>query len=298
MTKTKAVGTHVVLIAALLFLGVTGIARPVEEERIEVVVSFAVLHDFVTFIGGERVEVTTMLDFGGCPCGWEPTPGDIKKLVGADIFVHLSALVDPWLGRVLIAAGHDPYLVVVESAKGVPTRLIGREEDPHLWLDPINAKQMVNTIMHSLTQKDPVGAPIYEENATRLQRQLDDLDVAIRTRLAGLPRREFIVFHQGLDYFAARYGLVAHPLVKFWLDDPAPGRMAELIRLGRALGIGYIFAEEPGEELFEVLAAEIGADVLLFTVSPFAPRAEGEELSAYVAMMHDFLENLVRALGG
>jgi len=285
------------ILTIALGLGMAAAGQPAEEEEIEVVVSFAVLHDLVTFIGGDRVEVTTMLEFGACPCGWDPAPNDIKKLVGADMFVHLADLVDPWIDRVIDAAD-VPDLVVVEAAKGMPTRLIGEEEDPHLWLDPINAKLMVNTIMHALIEQDPAGEPLYVENATRLQRQIDELDAAIVTRLAEVPMREFIVFHQSLDYFAARYGLVAHPLVRFWLDEPEPGRMVDLIRLGRERGIRYIFAEEPGEEPFEVLATEIGAEVLLFTVSPFEPRAEGEELIAYVTMMHDFLDNLVIALGG
>ena len=297
MTKTMIIATLVTLITASIFLGTAAAVPPTAEDRIKVVVSFAVLHDLVTFIGGDRVEVTTMLEFGACPCGWDPSPGDIKELVGADMFVHLADLVDPWIDRVIEAAD-VLYLVVVESAKGVPTRLIGEVEDPHLWLDPINVKLMVNTIMHALIEQDPAGEPLYVENATRLQKQLNELDAAIRTRLAEVPLREFIVFHQALDYFAARYGLVAHPLVVFWLDEPVPERMVELIRLGRELGIRYIFAEEPGEEPFEVLAAEIGAGVLLFLASPLAPRAEGEELSAYVAMMYDFLDNLVRALGG
>ncbi|MCD5416717.1 metal ABC transporter substrate-binding protein [Candidatus Bipolaricaulota bacterium] len=280
-----------------LGFGISAVGQPAAEDRIDVVVSFAVLYDFVTFIGGARVEVTTMLEFGGCPCGCDPGPGDIKKLIGADMFIHTSDLVDPWIDKVVAAAG-VPGLVVIESAKGVPTRLIGEMEDLHVWLDPINAKLMVNTIMHALIEQDPAGESLYVANATRLQRQLNELDAAIRTRLADVPLREFIVFHQALDYFAARYGLVAHPLVTLWLDEPTPGRMAELIRLGRELGVSYIFSEEPGEEPFRVLAAEIGAGVALFTTSPLAPRAEGETLSAYVSMMYDFLDNLVRALGG
>lgn len=238
-----------------------------------------------------------MLEFGGCPCGWDPAPSDIKKLVGADLFVHLADIVDPWIDRVIDGAD-VPGLVVVEAAEGVDTLLIGEEEDPHLWLDPINVKSMVDVIMNALIEKDPAGESFYVQNATRLQQQLDELDVAIVSRLEEVPLREFIVFHQALDYFAARYDLVSHPLVRFWLDEPVPGRMVELIRLGRELGIQYIFAEEAGEEPFDILAADIGAGVLLFTVSPLSPREEGEEQSAYVAMMYDFLDNLVHALGG
>ncbi|MCI2424724.1 zinc ABC transporter substrate-binding protein [Candidatus Acetothermia bacterium] len=296
-TKVGLTVALVVLLTVVFWVGAGTAGQTAIEDRLNVVVSFAVLHDFVTFIGGDRVEVTTMLTWGLDPCGWDPSPSDIKKLVGADIFIHLADFVDPWIDRVLAAAG-SPYLVVVEAAKGLPIRLIGGVGDPHVWLDPVNVKVMVNTIMHALIDRDPAGEALYVENATRLQQQLNDLDIAFRTRLADLPLREFIVFHQALDYFAVRYGLVAHPLVMFWLDDPVPGRMVELIRLGRELGVRYIFTEKPGEELFEVLATEIGAEVLLFHISPLAPRAEGEELSAYVAMMFDFLDNLMRALRG
>lgn len=282
---------------ALILIMAFGSGAAAADDRLEIVVSFAVLYDFVTFIGGDRVNVSTMVEFGGCPCCWDIAPSDIKKLVRADMFIHLSNLVDLWIDTVIAAAG-NPYLVVVESAKGIPIRFSGGVGDPHLWLDPINAKSMVNTIMFALIMADPAGESLYVENATRLQRQLSELDKAFRTRLADLPLREFIVFHQALDYFAARYGLVSHPLVRFGFDRPSPGRIVELVRIGRKLGIRYILTEDLGKGPFKTLADEINAETLLFYASPVSPREEGEELSAYVTMMYNFLDNLVRALGG
>ncbi len=294
MFARRSVGFAALMVGALL-VGSVGIARPVE--RVEVVASFAVLYDFVTFIGGDRVEAVTLMEFGGCPCGWEPAPGDVRKLVDADLFVVLGPLVDPWVERV-VAAAANPDLIVVQAAKGVPVRVEEGIGDTHVWFDPINAMLMANTIMHALIEEDPAGEQYYVANATRLQTQLSELNMAITTALADLPRRDYIIWHQALGYFDARYGLVSHPLVRFWLDDPAPGRMAEVIRLGRELGIRYVFVEAPGEEIMEVLAAELGAKVLLFTASPPAPRAPGEVMSAYVAMMRTFLDNLRRALAG
>ncbi|MCD5416716.1 zinc ABC transporter substrate-binding protein, partial [Candidatus Bipolaricaulota bacterium] len=90
MNSKKKLFLTIVTLALVLVFGMTAIAQPAAAERIKVVTSFAVLYDFVTFIGGDRVEVTTMLEFGACPCGWDPSPGDIKKLIGADMFIHTS----------------------------------------------------------------------------------------------------------------------------------------------------------------------------------------------------------------
>lgn len=291
MSARRWVGFAALLLAPLL-VGSVGLAR--HQSRIRVVTSFSVLHDFATFIGGDRVEVSTLVEFGACPCGWEPAPGDVKKLSGAELFFYLSDEVDPWASQFVTAAG-NPRLFSVATARGVPLRIENGVIDPHLWYDPFNAMLMANTIMHALSEIDPAGKDYFEANARRLQGQLRQLDEEIRATLRALPRREFIIWHQALDYFADRYGLVSHPVVRFWLDEPPPGRVAEVIALGRKLRVRYVFAEEPGEEVMDVIAAEIGAKVLLFTASP-PPRAAGEETSAYVSLMRKFLADLRRAL--
>jgi ABC-type Zn uptake system ZnuABC Zn-binding protein ZnuA len=280
-----------VLMVALL-VGSVGVSA--QDARIQVVTSFSVLHDFVTFIGGERVHVSNMVPFGECPCGWDPAPGDIRLLVGADLFIFLSEVVDPWVDQVVAAVG-NPDLIVVEAALGAPLRIQDGAIDTHLWYDPFNAMLMANAILSALIEVDPRGREYFVANARQLQNQLRELDEEIRATVGGLPRREFIIWHQALDYFADRYGLVSHPVVKFWLDDPPPGRVAEIIALGRKLGVRYVFAEAPGEEIMDVIAGELGARMLLFTATP-SPRAFGQETSAYVSLMRTFLADLRQAL--
>lgn len=292
MSIKRSLAVMLFLVGAFL-VGSVGIAG--QEAKIRVVTSFSVLHDFVTFIGGERVHVVAnLVGFEECPCGWEPTPQDVETLLRADLFVYLSEVVDPWVSLFVAAAG-NPNLVLVEAALGIPLRREDGVIDPHLWYDPYNAMLMAHTILHALIAVDPAGKEYYVANAMRLQSQLRELDQEIRTALAALPRREFIIWHQALDYFAERYGLVSHPVVRFWLDDPLPGRVAEIIAIAKKLGVRYVFAEAPGEEVMDALAAEIGAEVLLFIPSP-PPRLPNEETSAYVKMMRKFLADLQRAL--
>lgn len=291
MFARRSVGFAALMVGALI-VGSVGIVG--QDAKIQVVTSFSVLYDFVTFIGGGRVDASTLVEFGACPCGWEPAPGDVKALIGADLFVFLSEEVDAWVGRLVDAAG-NPNLIVVEAALGAPLRVQDGVIDPHVWYDPFNAMLMANALVHALAEADPSSKEYFAANGTRLHSQLRELDEEIRAAVADSPRREFIIWHEALGYFADRYGLVSHPVVKFWLDDPLPGRVAEVISLGRNLGVRYVFAEAPGEEVMDLIASEIGAEVLLFTPSP-SPRTPGEETSAYVSLTRAFLANLRLAL--
>ena len=83
------------------------------------------------------------------------------------------------------------------------------EFDPHVWLDPINAKAIVHEIEEALVKADPKNAQKYEANADRISGEMDQLVKELRAQLQPVQDKGFIVFHDAYQYFEQRFGVSA-----------------------------------------------------------------------------------------
>lgn len=116
--------------------------------------------------------------------------------------------------------------------------------DPHIWLDPMNAKALVHEIRQALVEADPANAATYEANAGALEARLDALIADVETELAGLSGRGFIVFHDGYHYFENRFGLEAAGSITVSPEVmPGAERIAELRETVRDAGAACVFSE-------------------------------------------------------
>jgi zinc transport system substrate-binding protein len=133
--------------------------------------------------------------------------------------------------------------------------------DMHLWLDPENAKVMVETLAARLARIDPANADAYAANAKATVGRLDALIAGIEARLTPLRGRPFVVFHDAYHYFEARFGLEATGAIAV-SPEIMPG--AERIRAIRAevgaLDAVCIFSEvQFDRRLIGVVAEGTGA---------------------------------------
>ena len=125
--------------------------------------------DFARQVGGERVEVTGLLDTGAEPHDYEPAPSDAEAVAEADLVVSNGAGLDGWLTDLLEQAGADAPRV--EAADGVtllPIQQKGLARDPHVWHDPAAAARMVDNVAAGLVRADSPGAGAYRRRG-RLQ---------------------------------------------------------------------------------------------------------------------------------
>lgn len=285
------------LISVLMALTVVlaGTAQP----KLNVVASFYIPYEFTKNVGGDRIEIKNLVPAGASAHDYEPTPADIKTVEAAQVFVYNGAnMDDAWVKRLLGVVKNRDRLVVVEATKGLPLRKAPQGEeafefDPHVWLDPLLAGEMVKNIGKGLITADSAGRAVYEANARSYQSQLGALDGKIRLGLAQCRLRDLIISHQFLDYFAARYDLRAHALAGLEPEEPTAQRLTELIELGKRLGIKYLFAERLEKpKALEVLARELGAKIL--TLDPIEGLSEEDEKAGkhYLAIMEENLSNL------
>lgn len=300
--------------------------QPIEQtevatSKIKVIASFYPLYEFAKNVGGEKAEVSSFIPIGIEPHDWEPSSGDILELKNSDIFIYNGAGFEPFVEQ-LIDSGEYNGVVFVESTKGIDlikpenhdeeghdeteeghdetedTHAHDSEYDPHVWLDPILVKHQITMIKNAMIETDPQNTQYYETNANAYIAKLDSLDSKIRKELSNCQKDTFVPFHDAFGYFANRYGLNVFPLSGVAPESEATAaELKEFVDFVKEHQINVIFSEELVDpRLAEVLAAEAGAEVMIF--SPLEGLTN-EDLAAgktYISKMEENLENLKVAL--
>ncbi len=224
--------------------------------KLRVVTSIVPLTFFVERIGGDRVEVSAMVPPGGNPHSYEPTPGQMMALADASLFVKAGSGVEfelEWMERFVqlypslevCNASQGGNLMMMDSSGGhdhhsESAHAGGGRIDPHFWLSPLNGILIASNIEHSLAALDPSGAPVYHRHFLQLKAELLDLSSAIRSSLAGIGNRTFMVFHPAWGYYAAEYGL-QQIAAEAEGKELTPKSMMNVIRQARVRGIRVVF---------------------------------------------------------
>src|SRR5690606_19169500 len=102
------------------------VARP----PLKVVATFSILGDMVSEVGGEHIELTTIVGPGGDAHTFEPSPTDVKALAQAEVLVLNGLDFEAWLPRLIASAGFQGSQVL--ASKGVVVRSLAAEQaDAH-----------------------------------------------------------------------------------------------------------------------------------------------------------------------
>ena len=280
------------------------------EGKLRVMASFYTMADFAEKIGGDRADITCMVPAGTEPHDWEPSTTDITGLERADVFIYNGAGMEHWAEDVTESL-ENKELLVVEASQGV--KLHAEEEhdheghshshggyDPHVWLDPHNAKLEMENIKNAFVQADPDNGAYYEANYDKWSKAAEELDRKYREALANFAGRQIVTAHEAYGYLCSAYGLEQVGIDGLSPDqEPNPKRMADIIDFVRENQIRAVFFEElSGSKTVETVAAETG--IRLLALSPLEGLS-GEELEAgedYFSVMEKNLEQLLLSLEG
>jgi zinc/manganese transport system substrate-binding protein len=272
------------------------------QDRPRAVATFSILGDLVRNVGGERVELATLVGPNGDVHVYAPTPGDVKRIAAANI-VFLNGLgLEGWIDR-LIAASATRAPVVVAS-RGIGPRSGARSQDqavsdPHAWQSVANGKLYVGNIRDALIAVDAAGKPIFEANATTYLAKLDALDGEIKAAIAAIPpaRRKVITAHSAFDYFGDAYGVAfIAPEGLSTEAEPSARDVAKLIEQIRRENVPALFLENVADSrLLERIAAETGVRIGGKLYSDALSPPDGPA-ATYIAMMRSNVRELTRAL--
>ncbi len=289
-------------------------AQPVQSGNLTVVATFSVIGDLVENVGGDRIDLITLVGPGGDAHTFEPTPEDGKALARARVVFENGLAFESWLDELYSASGSNASRVTL--ATGVTPRTIAEAEhgdqsapgeehgefDPHVWHDVANVILMVEQIRAGLAAADPANAAIYQANADTYVAALKELDAFVLAEVGNLPpdRRKLVTTHDTFGYFAARYGftIVGTGLgsASTEIADPSSAQLAELITEIKAAGVPAIFAENVSNpQLMETIAREAGVALgpPLYTDALGEPGSGG---ATYIEMMRANVTAIVGAL--
>jgi zinc transport system substrate-binding protein len=270
---------------------------PSSQYKVKAVASFYPIFEFVKKIGGDRVEVSSLIPPGIEPHDFDPTVQQVQNAETADILVYNGVgLEGPWIKKINAK-------FAIDSSQGlILPRTDGTEiiaDDPHIWLDPILVKEQVKKIREGLIKVDPENTAYYNENAKEFISELDNLDGTIKSELSNCEKRDFIAFHNAFSYFADRYGLAQHSIQGLSPEaEILPQRIQQIIELARGYGIDTIYSEDLIDpRLANVIAQEIpNSKVLVLSPIEGIDKEEQNAGIGYLAKMKENVENLKTGL--
>jgi len=282
--------------AASAILLVPGIVSASQQTPLKVVASFSIIADMVHQVGGEHVQVHSLIGPDADAHVFDPTPADAKALAQADVVVINGLGFEGWIDRLIKSSGFKGQLVI--ATKGVePIKVGGQadghghshghshghghghdhgDEDPHAWQDLSNGAIYVKNIRDALMQARPNAAQAIESRANDYLIQIDELDAQTRQRLAEIPaaQRRVVSSHGAFDYFAQAYDVKFLSLQGLSTDrEVSAGEMASLIRQINKEDIKALFVENMSdprllERISEQTGVRIGGELYSDALSP------------------------------
>ena len=273
-------------------------------QPLRVVATTSIVGDVVGRVGGDRIQLTTLMAPGAEPHSYVPRPADSAAVYDAHVLFANGAGLEAFLEPMLANAGG--HAARIDLSAGLALRApqddhAGEEGevDPHVWFDVQNVIEWVDVVEQTLSAVDPAGAPVYEANAAAYSRELQALDDWVVAEAGQVPaaNRKLIINHPVLGYFAGRYGFeqvgAVYPLSPS--AEPSAADVAALERAIRDLRVPAVFAENTvNPALAEQVARDTGIElVLLYTDSLGGPDSGA---GSYVDLIRYDVGAIARAL--
>jgi zinc/manganese transport system substrate-binding protein len=267
------------------------------QEKIQIVASFSILGDFAKNVGGDRVNVTTLVGANSDVHVYTPSPADAKKIADAKLVIINGLGLEGWLPRLVQSSGSKA--AIVTATNRIAPRKLGSDADPHAWQSVVNAKIYVANIRDALIATDQAGAAAYRANADAYLAKLDVLDREVREAVAQIPqaRRKVISTHDAFGYFAVAYGIAfIAPQGVSTESEPSARDIAAIITQIKTEKIPAVFLENISDpRLMRRISAETGARIGGTLVSD-SLTAENSDAPTYIDMVRHNIKALTSAL--
>jgi len=294
-----------------------------ESDQIQVVATFSVLADMVSRVGGEHVEVTSLVGWGEDAHVFHASPNDVKRVSNADLLVTNGFGFEGWLERLILAAKYrGRLLAATEQVSGIYLEGESHDEDelnhseddhseedhaghahdeavfdPHAWHSFKAAKVYIQNIANALQSIDLTRKDIYRRNARLYIEELELLEASVEKTMKRIPlkNRHIVVPHNAFAYMARDYSLHIHSLQGLSTEaESSAAQIAQVIRQVRAFHIQAIFTENiSNDRLIRVVKQETGVKMGGTLISG----ALSEDLApSYLDMMRYNTEMIIRGL--
>jgi len=289
------------------------------QQKLPVVASFSILADMVREVGGDLVEVTSLVGPNADAHGFEPTPSDAKRLAQAKLVVVNGLNFEGWTNRLIKSSGYKGEVVI--ASKGVKTIPLPPRSnkdsaqhghnhghshghnhgdiDPHAWQSLDNANIYVKNITAGLLRALPAQSEQIKAREQAYLKRLDEMNMNARAAFAAIPteKRRAITSHDAFGYLARAYGIQFFSPQGWSTDREASA--ADVARINRQIRdqkITALFVEQSSDSrLLERIAKDTGVKIggTLYSDALSAP---GTEADTYLKMYAYNVDTLVKGL--
>ena len=280
-------------------------------ERLSVATTVAPITSIAANIGGDRVQITGIVPEGTNSHTFEPKPSAAELLSTADVlYVNGLKLEEPTKGLAeqSLADGAD---IVELGTRSIPESEYaydfsfpreGGRPNPHLWTDPKYARRYAEIIRDDLSRRDPDNAGYYAANYERFSAMIDELDAAMRSSFATIPReqRKLLTYHDAYAYFGRDYGWdIVGAIQVSDFEDPTPKEVAGLIDQVRAERVAAIFGSEVfPSPVLEQIGKEAGVRYIDVLRDDDLPGEPGDPGHSWAGLMRFDYVVMTEAMGG
>ena len=266
--------------------------------KILVYTSLFPIYDFAKKIGGEYVSVKSIVPPGAEPHEFEPSVKEMAELSTAQLFIYNGAGYESWVKKATENLDAKKTRAI-DASTGV--KLITAADgthDPHLWLDPIRAKQQAENIEKALISVDPAHETDYRKNYEKLATDLDNLDRTYQDVMAKAQKKQFVTSHKAFAYLADRYGLQQIAVTGLSPSvEPGQKELQDLIVTLKKNGIRYVaFEELVQSKVAKTVQQEAGAEAVTLSAVENVTKEELQAGKSYVDLMTENLEVLKKVL--
>ncbi|UOQ86428.1 metal ABC transporter solute-binding protein, Zn/Mn family [Gracilibacillus salinarum] len=307
----------------------TGDNASSEDKTIKIYATLYPLAYFAEEIGGEQVEVETILPAGADPHSYEPTSKMMVDIAASDIFLFNGANLESYAGAIQEALS-DEDVLMVEAADGVTTmeHSHSHEEesehdhehdheheesessestedghshgdvDPHLWLDPVRAIEMARNIKDALVSQDPANEDLYTDNFSQLETKLTELDESFHTQIEEAASHQILVTHAAYGYWQESYHIEQIALTGLSpSEEPSQKELEQIIDHVKETDINYLLFEQNVEpKVAQVIQSETNLESLELHNLSVLTEEDVENNETYFTLMERNLDVLTKAL--
>lgn len=279
--------------------------------KLRVVATTGMIADVVRRIGGERIDVTSLMGEGVDPHLYKPTRSDISLLTNADIVFYNGLLLEGKMTDAFIRVAASGRKVVAVTESLDPEFLLEPPEfaghyDPHVWMDPLAWSKAAEVIREQLSKSDAAGSAVYQNNFQELSRELSALHEYTEKIIRSVPsdRRLLITAHDAFNYFGRRYKLEVKGIQGLSTESEAGVQdVQRLVSLLVERKIPAVFVESTVSErniraLLDGAAARGHHVVIGGKLFSDAMGKPGSYEGSYVGMIDHNATTIARALGG
>ncbi len=248
------------LILGLMFSALTGcnqsysqVQQTSSAPKLKVVTTFLPMYWFTKAVVGEEQPVELLIPPGTEVHDYQATPANVSAIATANVLVKNGIDFEEFLDGTVKSA-QNPQLKEINASANIES-LAG---NPHVWLDPVLAKQQLVNIRDGLIDTNPEKKATYQANAAAYIQQLEKLDAEYKERLQKYPNCTFVSFHDAYPYLANRYQIKQVAVVEIPEDQLSPTDVQTAINAVKKYKAKAIFGE-PGidNKLLKALSQDL-----------------------------------------